>query len=204
MCGLLCDLVAASPGLPSTAYLDAVVIVLRYNRHCRLLVGNDRSRFVKQRATLPQVSEREQTAAELSAQRVGRNLRSTNCGNASTPLNRRKNELVERRRTLNGLVRQLPLVAAELRRWDGILKGVEPNSDLRSLEAKEAKTQEDIVATRGQLNDVIAQQAKRATLFEARFNSVVQKTINNRFEGVVVIEEDGIEFRIKREKISFR
>jgi hypothetical protein len=46
LCGLLCDLVAAQPGLPAAAYLDALVIALRPQRHGRLLVGTERKEFV--------------------------------------------------------------------------------------------------------------------------------------------------------------
>lgn len=46
LCGLLCDLVAAQPGLQSTAYLDAMVIALRYKRHTRLLIGNEQKQFI--------------------------------------------------------------------------------------------------------------------------------------------------------------
>jgi hypothetical protein len=45
LCGLLCDLIAAEPGLPATAYLDALVIALRPQRHGRLLVGPERKEF---------------------------------------------------------------------------------------------------------------------------------------------------------------
>jgi hypothetical protein len=45
LCGLLCDLVAARPGLPSDAYLDALIIVLCHQRHKKLLVGGDRTQF---------------------------------------------------------------------------------------------------------------------------------------------------------------
>ena len=53
LCGLLCDLVAAQPGLPSAAYLDAMVIVLRYKRHSRLLIGSERTQFVALSEKLP-------------------------------------------------------------------------------------------------------------------------------------------------------
>lgn len=53
LCGLLCDLVAAQPGLPSTAYLDAMVIVLRYKRHSRLLVGSEQTQFAALSGKLP-------------------------------------------------------------------------------------------------------------------------------------------------------
>ena len=46
LCGLLCDLVAVQPGLSAIAYLDALVIALRPQRHGRLLVGTDRKEFI--------------------------------------------------------------------------------------------------------------------------------------------------------------
>ncbi|MBL4883558.1 MAG: hypothetical protein JKY95_03345 [Planctomycetaceae bacterium] len=53
LCGLLCDLVAAKPGLHPTAYLDAIVIVLQYE-HCRkLLIGTEQIQFVTLCKKLP-------------------------------------------------------------------------------------------------------------------------------------------------------
>lgn len=47
LCGLLCDLVEADPGLRFGAYVDALVIATGYRRHHRLLVGADRAEFVR-------------------------------------------------------------------------------------------------------------------------------------------------------------
>lgn len=53
LCGLLCDLVAARPGLPSDAYLDALVIALSPERSSRLLIGEERARFLGLAAQFP-------------------------------------------------------------------------------------------------------------------------------------------------------
>ncbi|MBA4190901.1 MAG: restriction endonuclease [Planctomycetaceae bacterium] len=47
LCGLVCDLVAAEPGLPVSAYVDSLVIALGYKRHKRLLTGRDATKFAK-------------------------------------------------------------------------------------------------------------------------------------------------------------
>ncbi|MDY3556177.1 type IIL restriction-modification enzyme MmeI, partial [Gemmata sp. JC717] len=47
LCGLVCDLVKADPGLPESAYVDALVIALGYKRHKQLLAGKDRTEFEK-------------------------------------------------------------------------------------------------------------------------------------------------------------
>jgi hypothetical protein len=56
LCGLVCDLVAAEPGLPATAYLDSLVIALGHERHKRLLTGKDRTDFAKQCKAIPVAS----------------------------------------------------------------------------------------------------------------------------------------------------
>jgi len=53
LCGLLCDLVAETPGLVPTAYRDALVILLRFKRHSRLLIGDEQAQFVKLCKALP-------------------------------------------------------------------------------------------------------------------------------------------------------
>ena len=45
LCGLLCDLIAAQPRMHSHAYLDALVIAVGYERHARLLIGDERKQF---------------------------------------------------------------------------------------------------------------------------------------------------------------
>jgi hypothetical protein len=57
LCGLLCNLVAAEPGLPALAYLDTLVIALGHERHKRLLTGKDRVNFAKQCKATPLSSE---------------------------------------------------------------------------------------------------------------------------------------------------
>lgn len=51
-CGLLCDLVAARPGLPAVDYLDGLVIAGRPNRYLTLFHGDDRARFRELSPTL--------------------------------------------------------------------------------------------------------------------------------------------------------
>ncbi|WP_417384173.1 Eco57I restriction-modification methylase domain-containing protein [Gimesia sp.] len=47
LCGLLCDLVAAQSGLRLSAYLDALIIVLGFERHSKLLVGDDNIKLIE-------------------------------------------------------------------------------------------------------------------------------------------------------------
>ena len=47
LCGLVCELIEAEPGLPIAAYVDSLVIALGYDRHKRLLTGKDCTQFAK-------------------------------------------------------------------------------------------------------------------------------------------------------------
>lgn len=58
LCGLLCDLVAVRPGLASTAYLDAMVIAVRWKRHGRLLIGSEQTQFTTLSEKLAMASDR--------------------------------------------------------------------------------------------------------------------------------------------------
>jgi hypothetical protein len=53
LCGLVCDLVAAEPGLPVSAHVDSLVIALGHERHKRLLTGRDATKFAKLCKTTP-------------------------------------------------------------------------------------------------------------------------------------------------------
>jgi hypothetical protein len=56
LCGLVCEMVVAEPGMAGTAYRDALVIAL--GRLKNLLIGNDRETFVKLCKSLPAKSKR--------------------------------------------------------------------------------------------------------------------------------------------------
>lgn len=47
VCGLVCELVKAVPGLPASDYIDSLVIALGYVRHKRLLTEKDQTHFAK-------------------------------------------------------------------------------------------------------------------------------------------------------------
>ncbi|HAI11588.1 MAG TPA: hypothetical protein DCM28_07775, partial [Phycisphaerales bacterium] len=51
-----------------------------------------------------------------------------------------------------------------------------------------------------ELNNLLAQQNKRAKELGQRFNDIVQKAINTSFKGSIAINSDGIFFRINRER----
>ena len=160
----------------------------------------DRKLAEQQRITLPQVSDREQAAAQLSAQAKRHDDPTNRLRQQLDDLNRQKNDLVERRRTLNDLIRRLPTVTTELKRWDAVFRGTEPNTELELLLVEATTAEMNITSTKNELSGIIEGQGKRIGFFETRFNKIVQQTVNNEFRGVVEIEEDEIIFRIKREK----
>lgn len=47
LCGLVCDLVEADPGLTAAEYVDSLVIALGYKRYQQLLSGKDRTEFAR-------------------------------------------------------------------------------------------------------------------------------------------------------------
>ena len=53
LCGLLCDLVAETQGLVPNVYRDALVVLLRFERHGRLLIGDEQAQFVRLCKKLP-------------------------------------------------------------------------------------------------------------------------------------------------------
>ena len=56
LCGLVCDLVAAEPGLLPSEYLDELVVALGVQRHKRLLSGKERTRIAALCKTIPAAS----------------------------------------------------------------------------------------------------------------------------------------------------
>lgn len=56
LCGLVCDLVAAEPGLQPNEYLDELVVAIGVQRHKRLLIGKERTRIAALCKVIPSTS----------------------------------------------------------------------------------------------------------------------------------------------------
>jgi hypothetical protein len=95
-------------------------------------------------------------------------------------------------------MRRLPTLTNELKKWNGILEGTEPNRELETLRSDESATVEEIQQAKQKLSGAVNKQVERSNSFSSRFNSIVQRTINNEFRGLVGISEDGVSFRINR------
>lgn len=162
------------------------------------LADIDQQLAEQQREALPEVAQREQIAAELSQRAERRQAPIEQMRERLNELNRQKNDLLERRLALNGLIKRLPTVASELRKWNGILEGSVPNKELEALRDDETKAENEIKQAKQKLSEVVGKQAERAESFASRFNSMVQRTINDDFKGLVDINEDGVSFRINR------
>jgi hypothetical protein len=86
----------------------------------------------------------------------------------------------------------------QIQDWTAILEGNKANTALQRLEQEVATAEAQIEATRHKLAQLITAQVQRAKGFEGRFDAVVQLTLTDEFKGVVEIEEEGINFGIKR------
>ena len=73
-------------------------------------------------------------------------------------LNRQKNDLVEKRRSLNDQIRRIPAMLAEIQDWNAILEGTKPNSAIQSLETDLAGTESQIASARDTLAKLITAQ----------------------------------------------
>ena len=155
---------------------------------------------VEQRKILPEVSEREQTAERLGNQARRQNDPLERLREKLKELNGEKNELSDRRYVIKELLKQLPLATAELLKWHKIVSGEEAFHALTSLEADEKKNLGEAERLKTQLSDLLVKQNARAKQFEKRFHTLIQKTINHRFKGTVVVENEEIVFRINRER----
>lgn len=164
------------------------------------LADLDRQIADEQRKTLPDVSSREQTAAELANQARRQNDPLERLREKLKQLNGEKNDLLERRRTVNDLLKRVPLATAELLKWHRIVSGQVANSELAGLETSEADKLKELDRHKGELADLLTRQNERAKQFGQRFHGLVQRTINASFKGLITVEDDGISFRINRER----
>lgn len=152
----------------------------------------------RQRATLPTVSEREQTAARLAEQAKRQRSLVGQIQQRLDAMNRQKNELVEWRRNLNYQIQRIPTILAEIKDWNEVSEGRKPNTAIQRLEQQSVNAVAEIESAKRDLAQLIAAQVERAKQFGTRFDGLVQQTLTKEYRGVVGIEEDGIEFRIVR------
>lgn len=155
---------------------------------------------VEQKKTLPEVASREQAAAHLADQAKRQDDPLKRLRDKLDELNSQKNDLLERRRAVNDLLKRIPLATDEILKWHRIVSGEVPNDDLNNLKTDEAGKAEQLAKLKSQLTQLLAKQNERAKQFGSRFNDIVRRTINPAFKGTVVVEDDGMSFRINREK----
>lgn len=154
----------------------------------------------EQKTTLPQVVSREQAVAYLADQAKRQYFPLKRLRDKLDDLNGQKNDLLERRRAVNDLLKRIPLATEEILKWHRIVSGEVPNDDLNNLKTDETKKLQELAKLKSQLTQLLAKQNERAKQFGSRFNDIVQRTINPAFKGVVIVEDDGMSFRINREK----
>lgn len=154
----------------------------------------------EQRKTLPEVSSREQSSTELANQARRQNSPLERLRQKLKQLNGDKNDLMERRRVVNDLLKRIPLATSELLKWHWIVSGKAVNHDLSTLEMDEEQKVKESDHLKKQLNEALVRQNERASQFGQRFHKLVQATINATFKGGVIVEDDGIVFRINRER----
>ena len=154
----------------------------------------------EQAIVLPQVASRDQIAAYLADQAKRLETPLGQLRQELDQLNRGKNELLERQRAINSLLERIPLVSSELFRWNDVLNGRVENHELTVLETEEDDKTKELERLTDELNNLLAQQNKRAKELGQRFNDIVQKAINTSFKGSIAINSDGIFFRINRER----
>jgi hypothetical protein len=152
----------------------------------------------QQRATLPTVSEREQIAARLAEQASRQRAVVQRLRQRLDDLNRQKNDLLDRRRNLNDQLRRIPAMLGEIQELTAILAGTRPNTAIHMLEGTLRNTEGEIEAAKGQLAQLLAAQGERASRIGGRFDAVVRQTLTRDFRGVVEVDEEGIDFRIRR------
>jgi hypothetical protein len=158
----------------------------------------DREIREQQQATLPIVQPREQAAAQLREQAERQQAVIRRIQEHLDALNRQRDDILERRRSLNEQIRRIPLMLNEARSWNSVLEGQTPNSNIQALEAEAKSIEAEIDATKHKLTGLLAAQAERIKLFESRFDAVVRGTLTTAFKGVIGIGEEGIDFSIKR------
>jgi hypothetical protein len=178
-------------------------------RYGRVLIGEcsyvraeveqiDNNLRQRQQTTLPTVSERDQVAARLAEQAERQRSTVARIRQHLDDLNREKNNLLEQRRNLNDQLRRIPIILLELGDLYAIVQGTKPNTSIQALESRANETAANIDSAKVKLASLVIAQSGRIKKFEERFDNVVKRTLTKDFKGMVEVDEEGIELRIKR------
>ncbi len=158
----------------------------------------DKVIFQQQLTVIPIVSEREEAAARLADQ--ARPMRSLveQIQQILEKMGRDRDGLIENRQNFRYQHERISTILAEIHKWNEVLEGRKPNSELQLLEQSLINNTSEINTSKERLTTLIADQMNRANQLNARFDSLVKKTLTSDFRGVVDINEDGVNFRIVR------
>ncbi|AWM39825.1 hypothetical protein GobsT_18050 [Gemmata obscuriglobus] len=115
-------------------------------------------------------------------------------------LNEAKNDLSDRRRDINNLLKVVPLVTNDLLKWHRVESGEEPNHELAALSSDEQNKQAEVERLKQELSELLVKQNERMEQFRQRFHSIVQQAITGTFKGTVAVDKEEIAFRISRER----
>ncbi len=150
-----------------------------------------------------EVSSLDRVASNLSAKANAQELeRKRNSDERKSPLDvltSKRDALLSRRIVLNDQLNRLPGVISNLQAWHAISRGEAENTELAEVMRQQEQADADLKSAKEELATLIKTQKKRAKSFQARFDQMVRKTINEKFRGAIDIRENGISFRITRE-----
>lgn len=153
-----------------------------------------------QRQTLRTVQRRDQVETGLGEQAKRQDDALEHIRSRLKQLNAEKNDLLDRRRVINELLRVIPLVTTDLMKWHRVEQGEEPNQELTALRTEERQKVEEGERLKQELADLLATQNDRIKQFQQRFHGIVQRAINANFKGVVAVGKEEVAFRISRER----
>ena len=151
-----------------------------------------------QKSSLPVVSEQEQSASRMDerADRLRDAYRKAQ--HHLDEMHRQKNDFIDQRRSLNDQIRRLPSLLEDIRDWTDILEGRKPNTALQQLEQQAAEASTEMDDKARSLSDLIAVQSQRTSLLQNRFDGLVRQTLGGKASGLVMLDDRGVHFGIRR------
>lgn len=154
----------------------------------------------ERRQAIKTVQERDQVEAALEDQARRQETLLDQIRTRLKELNGQKNDLLERRRGINEMLRVIPIATKELLKWHRVEQGEEPNQELTTLRSDEKQKVEEGQQLKTELAKLLEKQNERIQQLQTRFHGIVQRAINASFKGVVFVAKEELAFRISRER----
>lgn len=151
-----------------------------------------------QRRDLPETTRREQVAAALASRASRRSELVKGLREKLDALNKQRDDIMNASRTKTETINKLNVALQQLQQWHAIASGNTNNTEVAQLVIDQAELTANIAKTKASLKELLVAQNKQAKELRQTFETLVQHTLSNDYNGRVEVSDEGMTFKACR------